>query len=375
MTRFAEKSHNHSLPGVWALISLFLLLGIFVSCTSAAKPDPEPAGSLFRFVRSEQVTPDYHFLAGGFIRIGYVPARGQLVAAFGSPKLAKAIGECGTTGKAYKVYTLDLQPTGEEGLLHCGSEGDTTNLFVDDTVYDIMPTKGSEGWVIKKYDSITWKEQASITYQLDSQHEQSGDMTIALVNGVLDVSGSYSDDGHPPAIDHGAATSHIFFTPDLQFLEKRILADTPHIVGSSMIYVNGVYHFISASAYAGDVIVMKYDQNWAYLGKKILRTQAHWPEGVAWDGQRFYLTYLDTSQRDNTVFWPYFPNVHLAAFDRDWNLVEDVAVTDYAPNTQFTGRPHLLLHGNRVYVGYDVVPLPEDLSKIEVYIAEYELTR
>jgi hypothetical protein len=35
----------------------------------------------------------------------------------------------------------------------------------------------------------------------------------------------------------------------------------------------------------------------------------------------------------------------------------------------------LLLHGNRVYVSYDAVPLPEDLSKIEGYVSVYELTQ
>jgi type I restriction enzyme M protein len=54
-------------------------------------------------------------------------------------------------------------------------------------------------------------------------------------------------------------------------------------------------------------------------------------------------------------------------------LIEDVSVTNFPPNTDFPGRPWLLLHGNRLYVAYDAVPLPENLSKIEVYVSVYEL--
>jgi len=154
----------------------------------------------------------------------------------------------------------------------------------------------------------------------------------------------------------------------------RILSDTPNICGSSMIFVDGIYYFITATAYTGDVIVLKYDEDWEYLGMKELRRQGHWSTGVAFDGQRFYIAYLDTRQRTEPGFFPYYPNVHLAAFDRDWNLVEDVAVTNFSPlDSLFTGRPWVLLHGNRLFVSYDVVPLPEDLNKIEAFVSIYEL--
>jgi hypothetical protein len=66
--------------------------------------------------------------------------------------------------------------------------------------------------------------------------------------------------------------------------------------------------------------------------------------------------------------------VHLAAFDRAWNLIEDVAVTNYSStDQQFTGRPWVLLHGNKLYVAYDDVPLPEDLEKIQAFVSIYEL--
>jgi hypothetical protein len=57
-------------------------------------------------------------------------------------------------------------------------------------------------------------------------------------------------------------------------------------------------------------------------------------------------------------------NIHLAAFDQDWNLLEDVAVTDYEfKDSVQTWRPWILLHGSRLYVSYDVVPIEAGTQK------------
>jgi signal peptidase I len=106
-------------------------------------------------------------------------------------------------------------------------------------------------------------------------------MMVALVNGTLDFSSVYLATGVLPWVDEGAATHHEFFTPDLQFIEKKILSDTPHSIGTSMIFIDGIYYFVTATAVRGDVIVMKYDQDWNYLGMKELTKQGNWPEGVA----------------------------------------------------------------------------------------------
>jgi len=104
---------------------------------------------------------------------------------------------------------------------------------------------------------------------------------------------------------------------------------------------------------------------------------------VAFDGQRFYVSYLDTSDRDaaGPFVGHYCPNVHLAAFDRDWNLVEDVAVTSFTDADQrFTGRPWVILHDNRLYVSYDMDELDPDthqerLETQQAFVSIYELTQ
>src|SRR4030042_1409948 len=85
-------------------------------------------------------------------------------------------------------------------------------------------------------------------------------MLVAFADGRLDVCSQYTTFGGPPPPEQGASTHHQFFSPDLEFLEKKIVSDTPHFCGTSMIYLDSIYYFISASAYTGNVIVMSYDK-------------------------------------------------------------------------------------------------------------------
>jgi hypothetical protein len=354
------------------------------SGTTGGSSTTTTSAGVFTLVKTVQVTPDDLFAGGGgFIRLGYIPATGRIVAAFGVHKLAKPFEGTTEGAKGYKVYTVDMQPTGEEGVLPREGGGDTGDLFVGDVLYDVVTTISNEkeAWLIRKFDAVTWKELARTTYTMDTPREMAGDMSIEYLNGVLDISGAYLPDGIlAPAVEYSLiGTSHNFFDLDLKFLRKKTLLDTGHIVGSSTIYVDGTYYFVSANYYAGDVILMKYDKDWKYLGSKTLVKEAHWPEGLVYDGQRFYLAYLDTSLRNGADFFPYYPNVHLAAFDSDWNLVDDIAVTKYTTaDNVTTGRPWILTHGSRLYVGYDAgkrsASGADDLDAGQAYVSVYDLS-
>ena len=80
-------------------------------------------------------------------------------------------------------------------------------------------------------------------------------------------------------------------------------------------------------------------------------------------------------QKDRGIFSVFFP---LAVFDRDWNLIEDIAVTNFAETDDRTAaRPYFLLHGNRLYVSYDEAPRYANhmdiIEKIQAYVSVYEL--
>ena len=206
---------------------------------------------------------------------------------------------------------------------------------------------------------------------------------VADVNGQIDISSAYSAAGKPPGPDTPAGTyglHHHFFSADLQFQGKKILTDPPQINGSSMVYVDGIYYLVTANLYDGNVLVAKYDKNWSYLGGKAIIQQAHFSTGLVYDSQRFYVAYTDTSQRTHPGFFPVSLNIHLAAFDRDWNLLDDVAVTNYArSDNKQPGRPWVILYKSRLYVSYDVDTIDpttrQEQLKWQARVGIYELTQ
>lgn len=331
------------------------------------QPD-EPTG-LFKFVKTVQVTPDAHFSSGGFVRINYVPATDRFAVTFGN-----------TEGYAYKEYTTEMQETGQYGFFS-RKVGDSGSRMIGNDYYFVIMNKNPDqppGWRIVKYDAVDWETLDSLYLPLDYPKEQSGDPMVAYVDGRLDISGQYNATGSYPNLEDGAATFHYFFSTDLDSLDKKILADTPHIVGSSMIFSDGVYHFITADAFLGDVVMMKYDNDWKYLGVKTLVDSAHFSTGWATDGKRYYITYLNTSQRSESGGLPVHLNVHLAAFDQDWNLVEDLGVTNYtAADYKQPGRPWVIFHQNKLYVSFDLDSVDaatgEEHLKGQAIVAVYEL--
>jgi len=327
------------------------------------------------------VTPDEGYLTGGFARINYVPATDKFVVTFGG-ELARPSGGCKDRGYSYKEYTLQLEETGRSGTFSCDVV-DAGSAMVENAYYFAAMARKAEsvGWHLLKIDAGTWSTSVDTFFPVDYPTEGEADPMVTFVNGQIDISSGYSLTGKPPEPSDPPGTfgtHHQLFSPDLEFIEKHIVTEPAHVHGSYMVYVDGVYHLVTADSYQGDVIVAHYDANWQYLGSKTLIRQAHFSTGLVFDGQLFYLAYTDTSQRSEPGFFPVYLNIHLAAFDRDWNLVDDIPVTDYAvADNKQTGRPWVILHGNRLYVSYDLdtmdpVTRSEDL-KGQAIVSVYEL--
>jgi hypothetical protein len=236
----------------------------------------------------------------------------------------------------------------------------------------------SDGWWLAKYDAVTWMNLVNLFFLPLAQGENNGDPMIVPINGQIDISGKYYKSVNE---ELATATHHQFFTPDLQLVSKRILTDTPNIDLSSLLVVDGVTYFITSTAFVGgDLIVIQYDSDWNYLSTKTLVRGASQPEGAAFDGKHFYVTYVDMSSC-STSFPSCAMNIHLAAFDLNWNLLEDVSVTSFTlEDDKVPARPSLILLNNRIYVVYDQQESeakpnlsPEDLD-IQVYVKVYELS-
>lgn len=349
-------------------------------------PPPVPPNQpldLLEFVRTVQVTPDANYLTGAFSRINYLPATDRFVVTFGG-ELAEAPGPMGK-GFSYKEYTVDMQETGVHGVF---SEdlSDAGSVMVDNTYYSAaMASQGDVvGWHLLKIDTMTWETLVDTFYPLDYPQEGDSDPMVAFVNGQIDISSAWSASGDPPnpdTLEGEYGTHHHFFNSDLEFLEKRILTSPPHVNGSYMVFVDGIYYLVTASTYTEDVILAKYDAEWNYLGGRTLVEQAHFSTGLEFDGERFYVAYTDTSQRTVPGPMPFALNIRLAAFDREWNLLQDVAVTDFTwDDLRQPGRPWVIRHGDRLYVSYDVDSIVDSVTREEAlqwqaYVSVYRLTQ
>jgi hypothetical protein len=378
----------------WAIAAItlsILPLMIFSYVTQpSVNASPELVGAeqtgLLKFIRTVQVTPDSHFLTGCFARINYVPATDRFVVSFGTKASTEYQNQ--GAGFVYKEYTVDMQETGKTGILewlpNSTESGDMGSCMVNNTYYCAFMSQPDEpyGWRLVKFDAVNWTRLNEISVSIQSPNEGNSDPMVAYVNGQLDVSDQYNPTGIQPL---GNSSLHRFYTADLQLIGMRELHDTANVVGASMMFVDGVYYFVTANNFTGDLVLMKYDVNWKYLGMKYLMPQAHWSTGMTYDGTYFYLAYLNTSQRTPVTFFPVYPNVHLAVFDRDWNLQYDETITNFTlASDHKAGRPWVMLHGNRLYVSYDVDSVnktaeasdpsvdPEE-HKWQAYVSVYEI--
>ncbi len=346
----------------------------------ASLPTPLPAQptekpDVFRQIKTVAVTPAGNFQKASFVRMGYVPGRDAMLVAFDT-MLEKPEGKCATKGYGYREFNLDMVPTGDQGVINCyGGAMDTGGLFSGDDFYFAYQSgspDGTQGWMLAKYDAVTWQATVPLTYFPLAQWRDPGDPMIAVVNGQIDISSKIVTDpnapGDCPYVD--CWTHHQLFTPDLKFTEERDLLDTIHVNLTSLVQTgDGTIHFITGTSLGGDMIVMTYDKNWIYLGSKVVKEKSGAPEGAAFDGERFYVSYLDVSVPD--VF-----NAHLAAFDKDWNLLDDIAVTNFAPQDYTTAaRPSMTMHNGRIYVCYDQafhtdIKYPStEQNEVQVYVA------
>ena len=97
-------------------------------------------------------------------------------------------------------------------------------------------------------------------------------------------------------------------------------------------------------------MVIRYDGDWNHLDTLPLGLSGTWPQGLIYDevSERLYLAY-EAGIRG-------LRNVRIAVFDREWNLLDDFAVTDFSwEDERVASRPWLSLVDASLHVSYDVM--------------------
>ncbi len=353
-------------------------------------PTPMPDSNMpskpeiLKLIRQVEVTPDENLdIIGAFCRINYVPVADKFLVTFGGLST-----KYGTHGYGYKWYTTDLEFTGEVGLFE-ERGNDTASLMIDNTYY-FLTEGGKDIWALKKYDPITWTLLGETKILRDPNKEPNNDFMLAHVNGILDVAGLYVADAESPVnqreIDpyKGEATSHRFFTEELEFVESRVLSDTPHLNATSMVFVDGIYNLVTSRAFFGELIVMQYDEDWNYLGSKVLVQWGNWPMGTVYDPELklFFVSYIAMENVVKKIGPEH--DIHLAVFDEEWNSIADINVTELEMGSFAQGgRPSVILHDGHAYISYDISTIsPEDFGIYmeenqdwECLVSEYEIVQ
>ncbi len=323
----------------------------------------EPAGPP-KLVETVQVNDGYATAA--FVRAFYVESKDRIVVTFGTGDYTKVkMGQPGGCAEAhmgyvYREFTTDMKDTGKTGYFvdfpqSCAA-GDSASVMIGDNYYFLGGAMGGPGiWRLRRFDA-NWRETGSVDIKLDQQTEAMNDQMLAYAGGQLIASSLYVEGGIGTGpLDQrktdptkGEATFQKLVTKDLKLAGERVLDDVPHINGSSLVEVDGVYNLVTSRAFFGELLVLRYDREWNFLGEKKLADWGQWAQGAVYDNGRFYVAYIDTSVKGAS-------NVVLGEYDKNWDLVSSTPVTNFEPEShKGAGRPSVMKHGNRLYVSYDV---------------------
>jgi hypothetical protein len=256
-----------------------------------------------------------------------------------------------------KEYTREFAPTGRVYQLTGDGVADHQMVFADSYFYLVYSVPREGGLYLKKLDRH-WNEVRAATI-VSNAREPITDMMLSHAGGFLYIGTAFFQPDRMPPV----ASQRIWrYSIDLEPLGEFVLADVPSEIGSSMLYVNDTFIIVSSDRFWGDssLIVMRYDADWSFMDAKIISAapmaNERFPMGAAFVNGRYYISY--THQTGNISppppgeLPPDYGDIILKAFDREWNLLGEIRVTeDLLPNS--ANRAHLAIVNDRVYVSYD----------------------
>ena len=334
----------------------------------------------FQFSELIKVTPDKDInIPGAFCRVNYRNKTDDLMITFGGAGKQGIFEQ----GHGYKTYTKELEPKDDYGIFYPFG-GDAASLLIDDIFY--FSTGSPDGWRLLKFDSISWEKLGEIDYPINLDHELENDNMLSFVGGLLDVSGLHVAEGSAAhrtgtpqsgplesrLIDHdrGYSTHHRLFTTDFDFVEYKILKDSPQFFGTSMLELEDSIYLVTSDSFLGNLTALRYDKEWRYLETIELGISGTWPQGIAFDPVKNHIHLVYESGKRG------LRNIHFATFDETWNLIEEIPITEFNwEENKVASRPWLLLLEGKLYVSFDVMSVEgnqrEEVLDNECWIKSY----
>ena len=334
----------------------------------------------FQFSKLIKVTPDKEInIPGAFCRINYRNKTDDLMVTFGGAGKQGIFEQ----GHGYKTYTKELEPKDGYGIFYPFG-GDAASLLIDDIFY--FSTGSPDGWRLLKFDSISWEKLGEIDYPIDLDYELENDNMLSFVGGFLDVSGLHVEEGSAAhrngtpqsgplesrLIDHdrGYSTHHRLFTTDFDFVEYKVLKDSPQFFGTSMLELEDSIYLVTSDSFLGNLTALRYDKEWRYLETIELGISGTWPQGIAFDPVKNHIHLVYESGIRG------LRNIHFATFDETWDLIEEIPITDFNwEENKVASRPWLLLLEGTLYISFDVMSVEgnrrEEVLDNECWIKSY----
>lgn len=287
-----------------------------------------------------------------------------------------------------KTYDVNFVATGDEYLLADDESADHQMVFGNVSFYLV----GS--FNLRKFD-FDFNELASFRYfdnlseMFPEQWSEFGgldDMLFCYSDGFIYLGvpiGNMSKDESDKKLDVPGDLFIQKYNENLELVSEITLESVGNLPGSSMMFHNDEFIVVCGDKRWDDssLIVSRYDTSWDLIGSKTISAVADANEEFAMgllyhDGLYFVAYQLITGDLSQPTEGKYFQHVDvmLKVYDENWSLVGEVKVTDDIPadyDTGHSGRPHLAIVDDKIFVAYDST----ETGNIKIFVKEYELNR
>ena len=284
------------------------------------------------------------------------------------------------------TYDESFVATGDEYLLADDESADHQMVFGNGSFYLV----GS--FNLRKFD-FDFNELASFRYfdnlskMFPEQWTEFGgldDMLFCYSDGFIYLGFPIGSNGKGESGKKLDVPGDLFiqkYNENLELVSNITLEAVGNLPGSGMMFHNDEFIVVCGDKRWDDssLIVTRYDSNWYLIDSKTISAVKDANEEFAMgllyhDGLYFVAYQLITGDLFQPIEGKYFQHIDvmLKVYDVNWSLVGEVKVTDDIPadyDTGHSGRPHLALVGNKIYVAYDSV----ETGEVEIFVKEYEL--
>lgn len=228
--------------------------------------------------------------------------------------------------------------------------------------YDLLPQDIAEKWEYGVDDMLLY--------------QNSGTVFIGIAVGGEKVN---KEDKDAKKEDTPGSLFVQKFDTDLVQIEDFLIEDVGNAPGSSMISQEGNLIVVTSNKRWDDssLIVLQYDEDLNPLERKVIseveNANEEFPMGFAFSDDLYFVGYhhitgdLSMPMEGNYLITT---DVVLKAFDKDWNMISEVLVTEEGvrkSDQNNAGRPHLVYMNDKIYIAYDV--------DHRIYVKEYEVVK